>query len=194
MIHDDHDHDHDLDRMWRDGLNTAAGTFGNAAGVRTRVAARVRHRRHRRRAASAGAVAALTATAVVAGAELRSGRTPVHVATTDTTDTTAPEAVPTVVQVNDAPGGTLRIDFPGHDLGNPASITLPSGVVRFVIHDGGAGHELRIDGIPDFEANFDVAGATITKDVTLTPGRAYVMYCAIPGHREAGESVIIVAR
>ena len=58
MIHDD-----ELDRMWRDGLTTAADGLGNATGVRTRVAARVRHRRHRRRAASAGAIAALTATA-----------------------------------------------------------------------------------------------------------------------------------
>jgi hypothetical protein len=183
--------DDDLDRMWRDALTTAAAGFGNTTGVRSRVAARVRHRRHRRRAASAGAIAALTATTVGVVVELRSGDGPVRVATTEMT---APPVVPTVVQVNDAPGGALKIELPGHDLSNPASITLPSGDVRFVIHGDSAGHVLRIDGAPDFEANFTVAGETITRDVTLGPGRVYVMYCAIPGHREAGESVIIVAR
>ncbi len=138
----------------------------------------------------------MTAATVVGVAELHPGRRRVQVATTDTTgttDTTAPPA-PTVVQVNDAPGGTLRIDFPGHDLGNPASITLPSGDVRFVIHATGVGHVLRIDGIPGFETDVNDLGETITRDVTLEAGRVYVMYCAVPGHRDAGESVIIVAR
>jgi hypothetical protein len=183
--------DDDLDRVWRDGLTTAAGGLGNTTGARDRVAARVRHRRHRRRSVSAGAIAALTATTVVGVAELHSADGPVRVATTETT---APPVVPTVAQVNDAPGGALKIEFPGHELGNPPSITLPSGEVRFVIHGDSAGHVLRIDGAPDFEANFTVAGETITRDVMLGPGRVYVMYCAIPGHREAGESVIIVAR
>jgi hypothetical protein len=183
--------DDDLDRMWRDGLTTAADGLGATTGVRSRVAARVRRRRYRRRAASAGAIAALTATTVVGVAELRSGSTRVQVTTPDTT---APPVVPTVVQVNDAPGGALKIAFPGHDLGNPASITLPSGDVRFVVHGDSAGHVLRIDGAPGFEANFTVAGETITRDVQLVPGHVYDMYCAIPGHRDAGESVIIVAR
>jgi hypothetical protein len=183
--------DDDLDRMWRDGLTRAADGLGVTTGVRSRVAARVRHRRHRRRAASAGAIAALAATTVVGVAELRSGSTRVQVATSDTT---TPPVVPTVVQVDDAPGGALKIEFPGHDLGYLPSITLPSGDVRFVIHGDSGGHVLRIDGAPEFEANFTAAGETITKDVMLVPGRVYVMYCAIPGHREAGESVIIVAR
>jgi hypothetical protein len=183
--------DDDLDRIWRDGLTTAADGLGATTGVRSRVAAHVRRRRHRRRAASAGAIAALTATTVVGVAELRSGNTRVQVATTDTT---TPPVVPTVVQLNDAPGGALNIEFPGNELGYPPSITLPSGDVRFVIHGESAGHVLRIDGDDNFEANITVAGETITRDVQLAPGRVYVMYCAIPGHRDAGESVIIVAR
>ncbi len=117
-----------------------------------------------------------------------------QVTSPDTTAATAAPLVPTVVNVDEAPGRALKIEFPGHDLGTPASITLPSGAVRFVIHGGGAGHILRIDGVPGFEANFTVEGQTITKDVSLVAGGVYVMYCAVPGHRDAGESVIIVAR
>ncbi len=185
--------DDDLDRMWRDGLTTAADGLGTTSGVRSRVAARVRHRRHRRRAASAGAIAALSATAVVGVAELRSGSSRLQVTTPDTTappDTTAAPVVRAVVQVNDAPGGVLKIEFPGHDLGDPPSITLPSGLIRFEIHELSGGHDLRIDNIPGFDVEATTTPITVTKDVQLDPG-VYVMYCAIPGHREAGESVTI---
>ena len=88
-----------------------------------------------------------------------------------TTDTTAPPVVPTVVQVNDAPGGALRIEFPGRHLtGNPPAIALPSGDVRFVIHSSAGGHVLRIDGVPGFEVDLNRAGETVTRDVHLDPG------------------------
>jgi hypothetical protein len=186
--------DDDLDRMWRDGLTTAADGHGTTSGVRKRVAARVRHRRHRRRAASAGAIAALSATAVVGVAELRSGSSRLQVTTPDTTapPVLAP-VVRAVVQVNDAPGGALKIEFPGHDLGDPPSIRLPSGLIRFEIHELSGGHDLRIDNIPGFDVEATTTPITVTRDVQLDPG-VYVMYCAIPGHREAGESVTIDVR
>lgn len=185
----------ELDGMWRDGL--AAAAVHPAPDERARIAARVRHRRRARRTMTAGGAAALTAAAVVGVVQIGHGSTDVRVATHGTTMTTTPEAqtgpvVPNaVVQVNEAPGNQLVIFFPGRAGGDRSSVTLPSGLIRFEIHELGAGHELRIDGVPGFDAVIDKVGATITRDVRLTPG-TYVMYCAIPGHRAAGEGVRLV--
>jgi hypothetical protein len=182
----------DVDQIWRAGLATAADALGPAGDVRARVAARVRHRQRSRRAVSAGAVAALMATTVVAVAELHHDDGRVRVAIAPTT-TTVP-VIRAVVQVNDAPGGALTMEFPGRTVtGNPPTISLPSGVIRFVVHDVSPGHDLVIDGIPAFNIDLATAGETITKDVQLDPG-VYDLHCAIPGHEDAGEKILLVVR
>jgi hypothetical protein len=188
----------DLDAMWRDGLISEAAVGQRASDPRARVAARVRHRRRVRRTMTAGGAAALTAATVVGVVQIGHGSSHVRVATDSTTTTTttttpAPSSVPAdVVQVDEAPGNQLKIVFPNEPANaGSKSITLPSGLVRFVFHTGAAGHELRIDGVPGFRVDFVTEGATITKDVQLATG-THVMYCAIPGHREAGEHVELI--
>ena len=181
----------DLDRIWRDGLVTAAEEFSGPGDVRTRVAARVRHRRRSRRAMSAGAAALLVGTAGVGVGALHRDDRRAGVATVPLTTAPATAAPVAVVQVDEAPGNALKIAFPGRVLGDPPSVSLPSGLIRFEIHVGGAGHVLRIEGVPGFEVDASVEGETIVKDIDLAPG-TYVMYCAIPGHRDAGEQMILV--
>jgi hypothetical protein len=178
------DEDEFVDRIWRDGLASAAAGLEVTTDPRARVAARVRHRRRRRRGMSAGFAAVMGAAALAGVVQL--GRPD------DRTRIATRTAVQAVVRVNEAPGGALRIDLPGRrPTGNPASITLPSGLIRFEFYDSSPGHLLRIEGVPGFEVEMYTAGETITRDVRLEPG-TYVLYCAVAGHREAGEAVRIV--
>jgi hypothetical protein len=109
-----------------------------------------------------------------------------------------PVVVPAaVVKVDDAPGGQLTLVFRSRVApGNTREIAVPSGLIRFVVHGDTAGHDVRIEGVPAFDADFTAgvlggaASRTITQDVQLTPG-TYTMYCAIPGHQAAGEQVHI---
>lgn len=178
----------ELDRIWQEGLTTAAEEFAAPGDVRTRVAVRVRHRRRSRRV-----VAACAAAAVVAAAGVGVGLLPhdgsAVVATVPVT--TTPPVPVAVVQVDEAPRNQLEITFPGRVSGDATSLSLRPGLIRFVVHVSGAGHVLRIDGAPAFEVDANVEGETIAKDVELEPG-TYVMYCAVPGHREAGEQMTLV--
>jgi hypothetical protein len=88
-----------------------------------------------------------------------------------------------VVKIVDAPGGALRIEFPGRlVLRNSPLVTLASGLIRFDVLEDAPGHALRIEGVADL-----APGPT---DVQLAPGD-YVLACVIPGHAAAGERVLI---
>jgi hypothetical protein len=174
-----------LDGIWRDGLTATASQLVIADDPRTRVAERVRHRRRSRRTATAVTLVALSAAAVLAVAQMgHQGTHPVVAARPNPT-------VRAVVEVDDAPGHQLTIVFPGRVVsGNPPSIALPSGLIRFKIH-GTPGHRLAIDGIPGFVANFSPSGTTtLTEDARLNPGE-YLMHCTIPGHAELGEEMLL---
>ncbi len=178
----------ELDRIWQEGLTTAAEEFATPGDIRVRVAARVRRRRRSRRVSSACGAAVVVAVGVIAVGLLPHDGSAV-VATVPVT--TAPPVPVAVVQVDEAPRNQLEITFPGRVSGAATSLSLPPGLIRFVVHVGGAGHVLRIDGAPAFEVDANVEGETIAKDVELEPG-TYVMYCAVPGHREAGERMTLV--
>ncbi|MDP9336101.1 MAG: hypothetical protein M3Q30_22710 [Actinomycetota bacterium] len=175
----------ELDGTWRDGLSAAASELVIADDPRTRVAERVRRRRRSRRTRTAVTLVVLSAAAVLAVAQMGHQGTHPGVAA-------GPGAtVRAVVEVDDAPGNQLTIVFPGRVVsGNPPSIRLPSGLIRFKIQ-GSAGHTLVIDGIPGFVADFSPSGpTTLTEDVRLNPGE-YLMHCAVPGHAEAGEEMLL---
>ena len=174
----------ELDGIWRDGLYAAASELDIADDPRTQVAERVRHRRRSRRTATAVTLVVLSVAAVLAVAQI--GKPVTHSGVSARPNPT----VRAVVEVDDAPGNQLTITFPGRVVsGNPPSIALPSGLIRFKIHALTPGHRLVIDGIPDFVADFSVsAPTTVTEDVQLNPGE-YLMHCTIPGHAEAGEEM-----
>jgi hypothetical protein len=173
----------ELDRIWRDGLASAAEDVVATPDPQTRVAARVRHRRRTRRTMTTSIVVVLIAMVAIAATQLGHHSKQVRVAAKP----------PLIVQVVDAPHGNLQILFPGRPMtGYPPSVQLPSGVIRFEIHDLNPGHRLVIDGVPGFVADFETPG-TITQDVRLNPGE-YLMHCTIPGHEEAGESARLIVR
>jgi hypothetical protein len=176
----------ELDRIWRDGLASVAEELGSTSDPRVRVHARVQRRRRSRHAVVALVSIALVVSLVLAFSAFNghSSRTRISNPPLD--------AVPTLVFVTDAPGGTLSLSF-RHQVPSekPFAVTLPSGVARFVIH-GRAGHQLVSDGVPGFVANFEHTGI-IVRDVRLAPGE-YLMHCAVPGHAEAGEEAIFIVQ
>jgi hypothetical protein len=169
----------ELDRMWRDGLASAAEDVVATPNPQARVAARVQHRRRSRRTTTASVVVVLIAAVVIAVSQL--GQHPKHLS--------VGAERPLIVQVTDAPNGNLQILFPGRPISNPPIVPLPSGVIRFEIRGLAPGHRLVIDGVPGFVVDFEAPG-TITKDVRLNPGE-YLMHCTIPGHAEAGERALL---
>jgi hypothetical protein len=170
----------ELDEMWRTGLAGAAHDVVSTVNPQARVAARVKHRRRSRWARTASVAVLLLAAALGTATHLGGHAQHVRVAAEQ----------PSIIQVTDAPAGTLQILFPGRlTAGNPPRVLLPSGVVRFEIRGLTAGHRLVIDGAPGFVANFQTP-STITKEVQLDPGE-YLMHCTIPGHAEAGEEAIL---
>jgi hypothetical protein len=174
----------ELDGIWRNGLSAAASELDLADDPRTQVAERVRHRRRSRRTATAITLVVLSTAAVLAVGQI--GKQGTHAGVAARPNPT----VRAVVEVDDAPGNQLTIVFPGRVVsGNPPSIRLPSGLIRFKIH-GTPGHRLVIDGIPGFVADFSAlrAPTTLTEDARLNPGE-YLMHCTIPGHAEAGEEM-----
>ena len=176
----------EIDRAWRDGLASVAEDFVSTPNPRVRVAAHVKRRRRSRVAVVATVSIALAAAVVVTFGGLGSHSTRVRVVS-------PPDAVAAVVQVDDAPGARFALAFPGRKtVGNPPSVALPSGLIRFVIHGLTPGHQLVIDGVPDFVADFERAG-TIVQEVRLNPGD-YLMHCAVPGHKDAGEETLLVVR
>ena len=175
----------ELDGIWRDGLSAAASELVIADDPRARVAERVRHRRRSRRTGTAVILVVLSAAAILAVAQIgHQGRHPGVAARPNPT-------VRAIVEVDDAPGNQLTIVFPGRVVsGNPPSIELPTGLIRFKIH-GSTGHRLVIDGVPGFVADFSASDPPpITEDVRLNPGE-YLMHCTIPGHAEANEEMLL---
>jgi hypothetical protein len=176
----------ELDGIWHDGLSAAENELVIAHDPHARVAERVRHRRRSRRTGTAVTLVVLSAAAVLAIAQI--GRQGTHAGVAARPDPT----VRAVVEVDDAPGNLLTIVFPGRVVsGNPPSIRLPSGLIRFKIH-GTPGHRLVIDGMPGFVADFSAlrAPTTLTEDARLNPGE-YLMHCTIPGHAEANEEMLL---
>jgi len=174
----------ELDQLWRDGLAVLAEEFNTPTDPEPRVALRLRRRRRVRNATKLTAVVASIAVAAITIAALARGsdhRTRV---------TSPPSPVPVAtVAVEDAPGGSLRITFPGRETGLP--LRLPSGLVRFHVVSGAAGHELVLDGPSGFRVQLSSPSTrTSTTDVQLAPGQ-YLMHCIVPGHTEAGEQAAI---
>ncbi len=66
----------------------------------------------------------------------------------------------------------------------PARIESGAEVTLRMRNDGATFHDLRIEGVDDFELRAH-PGDVDEGSVRLAPGR-YVLYCSIPGHREAG--------
>jgi hypothetical protein len=176
----------ELDGIWRDGLSAAANELVIADDPHGRVDRRVRHRHRSRRTGTAIILVVLTAAAILAVAQL--GRQETHAGVAARPGPT----IRAIIEVDDAPGNQLTIVFPGRVAsGNPPSIRLPSGLIRFKIH-GTPGHQLVIDGIPGFVADFSAfrAPTTLTEDARLNPGE-YLMHCTIPGHAEANEEMLL---
>ena len=111
----------EIDRMWRDGLESAAGADAPIDDPRPRVARRVRHNRRVRTVANTS-VAVVIIGAFVAGIGVFVDRPAArHTPVAGTTQTTVMQQ-PTVVDVTDAPGGTLSITFPSApNTGGPAA-------------------------------------------------------------------------
>lgn len=174
----------ELDQLWRDGLAVLAEEFKRPTDPAPRVALRLRRRRRVRNATKLSVVVASIAVAAITIAALAQGpdrRTRV---------TSPPPPVPVAtVAVEDAPGGSLRIDFPGRETG--VSLQLPTGLIRFQVVSGAAGHELVLDGSPGFRVQLSSPSArSTTTDVQLAPGQ-YLMHCIVSGHTEAGEQAAI---
>jgi hypothetical protein len=98
-----------------------------------------------------------------------------------------------VVDVVDAAGGQLKLEFPGRVAsGQPLHVELPAGLIEFRIDERSPGHQLRIEGVDDF-APTPYAPGLVTRTVRLQPG-IYRLYCAIVGHAEAGEEMLLDVR
>jgi len=173
----------ELDRIWREGLSSAAGAMPPVTDPTARVAERVRRReRARARITAIGVVAVIALMIVLAvSVELSSRRA----------DIATPSPVARV-DVEVLVGGQLQIRFPGRSVGGqPPRVELPSGLIRFDVRSAGT-DRLVIDGIPEFVA---VLGPTdtVTRIVRIPPGR-YLMHSTIAGHAEAGEKAILVVK
>ena len=174
----------EIDRVWRDGLQSMAAFPSHHSDPHGRVAARVRARHRTRRIVTMlSAIAFVVIVAAGSALLLR-----------DEPKTRVAGAPSVVVAVTDAPGGQLRIELPGRPVsGDPPHVTLPAGNIRFEIHGRSAGHVLVLDGDHGFTADFTNGPETITEDVHLEPG-VYRLHCAIAGHAEAGEEMLLLVR
>lgn len=75
---------------------------------------------------------------------------------------------------------------------SPELVAVPAGPVTVrLVNDGTVRHDLRIEQVPFLvEAN---AGESSTGTVVLEPGR-YELFCALPGHRDAGMTGFLEVR
>ncbi|HYM69927.1 MAG TPA: cupredoxin domain-containing protein [bacterium] len=75
----------------------------------------------------------------------------------------------------------------------PKTVTVGSGVARFVITNGGTvEHDFVIDALKT-KSPLIKPGQTVTVLVTLKPG-TYQVYCDVPGHKELGMVLSIVVK
>jgi hypothetical protein len=161
-----------LDERWKQGLREVAMQPRYAPDARDRVQATMQRRRHRR---SASQIAALVVLCLLGGVG-------VFAATRSSND----------VGVGSAPGTVLEIDALPSLGFRPEHLVAHPGLIEFRLRDAAAGqHTLVIDGVPDFVLEVNNAGEVASGDVELAPGR-YILYCSVPGHREAGAEATLV--
>ena len=87
------------------------------------------------------------------------------------------------------PNNALTLAVPGHAVsGQPAHVDLSPGLIEFRVDMRSAGHEVELDGVSDF-APVSQTGVS-TRTVRLRPG-VYRLFCAIPGHAENGEQILL---
>ena len=175
----------ELDRIWREGLASAADAMPPATDPAARVAERVRRRRRARTTLTAISVA-VTALVIVVALSFARDRQSGEFAT-------APPVA--VVRVEVLVGGQLTIQFPGRAVsGQPPHVELPHGVIRFEVRSGsGAADRLVIDGVPKFAAVVGSTHDVVTDIVRMPPGR-YLMHSTLSGHAEAGEKAVLVVK
>lgn len=103
-----------------------------------------------------------------------------------TTEATTPEDTTTEAAAGGGGGETIDISEVEFAI-KPADVTAQTGQVTFAIsNDGSAPHNLEVEGDGVEEVSDTIEGGQKTDlTVDLQPGE-YVMYCAIPGHREQG--------
>jgi plastocyanin len=124
-----------------------------------------------------------------------------------------PEGYDMTVSVDGRPANTAHLDIAApyvEPTGDPATvvdvtaspalrfqpdrIVVPAGIVEIRLHDAQAGqHTLAIEQLPGFAITVNEQGETTARKVELAAGE-YTFYCAIPGHRGAGETGTIVVR
>lgn len=178
----------ELDRIWREGLERLGFSRVESVDVASSVARALGRRRAQRRIfvmIAATAVLALGTIAVVFSMNSR-----------DSTATLAGRSAPrpVVVDVVDTPGGALALTFPGRVAsGQPPHIDLPAGLIEFRIDVRAPGHELGLEGVAAFAPTPIAARGVVTRTVRLAPG-VYRLYCAIPGHADAGEQMLFDVR
>jgi uncharacterized cupredoxin-like copper-binding protein len=99
----------------------------------------------------------------------------------------------TLTVVEGAAGGTgaaaggAKADIQAGDLFfNPKDLAVPAGPVQVTMKNGGAlHHTLLVDGAPKFKKLEVNPGQTQSGTLDAPPGE-YVLYCDVPGHRQAG--------
>jgi hypothetical protein len=174
----------ELDRIWREGLASAADAMSPATDPTARVTERIRRRRRARATLTAISVVA-TALVIVIAVSFARDRHSGEVAM-------APPVA--VVRVEVLVGGQLTIQFPGRAVsGQPPHVDLPHGVIRFEVRSGCCADRLVIDGVPKFAAVVGSAHDVVTEIVRMAPGR-YLMHSTLPGHAEAGENAVIIVK
>ena len=174
----------ELDRIWRDGLSRLALPT-RPIPEPVRPGAGIVGGRHRARPRAYIAIAAAAAVLVICGLIVVA----VRESSPAVVETRTP-ATPVVVDIVDAPNGSLALRIPGRAVsGQPPHIDLAAGLVQFRIDSRRAGHQLVLDGVSDFAPTPNEIGITI-RTVRLHHG-VYRLYCAIPGHAEAGEQILL---
>jgi len=174
----------ELDRIWREGLASAAATTTPVADPSVRVAERIRRRRRTRTTLTAIGVA-VTGLVIILAVSLTRNPQRGDLATS------TPVAV---VRVEILVGGQLTIQFPGRAVsGQPPHVELPHGVIRFDVSSPGGTDHLVIDGAPKFSAVVVPTHDAVTESVRIPPGR-YLMHSTLPGHAIAGEEAILVVK
>jgi uncharacterized cupredoxin-like copper-binding protein len=86
-----------------------------------------------------------------------------------------------------AAAGGAAADIEGGDLFfKPKELAVPAGPVQVTLKNSGAlQHTLLVDGAPKFKKLVVDPGKSQTEPLDVGPGE-YVLYCDVPGHRQAG--------
>jgi hypothetical protein len=170
-----------LDDLWERGLTALADPPSFSPEPRERVVVRATKQRRDRRI---GRAVALVAVAVIAFGAVA------VVATRD--DPSHTTSSPSYVEPIGVPVATVTIDATPSLRLQPDLVTVPKGIVELRFRDEAAGqHVLAIERLPGFRLTVNDAGQTETGKVDLQPGR-YTIYCAVPGHADAGERATLI--